>query len=202
MWSHCDHFQDVDMNSQKWLADARTFHFCALSNPKDEPHTMDIYDRWNQDGVYDDFANKLGYRFRLVSAAIPSTALSGQTFSMNVTIANDGFARPTNPRNIEFVFRNQITSEEYKVLYVPPVDARLWLPGGESQKSMSVEFILPSGIPAGNYMLFMNLPDPKPGLSANPNYSIQLANTGTWEPKTGYNKMLATLSITHGATNR
>jgi hypothetical protein len=195
MWSHCDHFEDVDMISEKWLKDAETFHYCALSNPKDESTTYDIYEKWKKDGVYDDFSNKLGYRFRLINMTVPIEAKTGDTLFLNIKMANDGFARPTNPRKIEFVFRNILDSSEYKIQFVPEVDERLWLPGPGSEKTLQVKLALHNIIPEGKYLLLLNLADPKVSLYNNPAYSIRLANQNLWEGETGYNNLSDTLII-------
>lgn len=39
------------------------------------------------------------------------------------------------------------------------------------------------------YELLLNFPDPAITLRENPDFSIQLANEGLWEPGTGYNKL-------------
>jgi hypothetical protein len=39
------------------------------------------------------------------------------------------------------------------------------------------------------------MPDNAVTLNTNPNFSIQLANDGTWESATGYNKLQGTLAI-------
>jgi len=57
---------------------------------------------------------------------------------------------------------------------------------------------LPPNLPAGNYEVLINLPDPEPTLFNNPLYSIQLANANTWEASTGYNKLNHTIQVTAG----
>ena len=47
---------------------------------------------------------------------------------------------------------------------------------------------LPDGI-SGEVTLSLNLPDPCATLRDNPLFSIQLANEGTWNESTGYNKL-------------
>ena len=44
----------------------------------------------------------------------------------------------------------------------------------------------------GTYQLFLNLPDPN---NANPLYSIQCANTGTWDAVKGYNNLNRTYTV-------
>lgn len=56
-------------------------------------------------------------------------------------------------------------------------------------------FASPADIRQAIYEIFLNLPDPIPTLYANPNYSIQLANTGLWESATGYNKLNHNIAV-------
>ena len=52
---------------------------------------------------------------------------------------------------------------------------------------------MPANVPAGSYTLLLNLPDPL--LSTRPEYSIRLANQGTWDAATGMNSLLHTLTV-------
>ncbi|MDW8213931.1 MAG: DUF4874 domain-containing protein, partial [Roseiflexaceae bacterium] len=46
--------------------------------------------------------------------------------------------------------------------------------------------------------VLLNLPDPAPTLNTRPEYGIRLANEGMWEPSTGYNRLLATVTVRNG----
>lgn len=47
----------------------------------------------------------------------------------------------------------------------------------------------------GAYKLYLWMPDNESTLATRTDYSIQLANTGTWEASTGYNDLLQTISL-------
>jgi hypothetical protein len=68
----------------------------------------------------------------------------------------------------------------------------LWLAGTTTTINQTITL---TGVPAGSYALFLNLPDANSGLSTRPEYSIQLANTGTWEASTGFNNLLKTITV-------
>jgi hypothetical protein len=55
--------------------------------------------------------------------------------------------------------------------------------------------VLPTGMATGTYDLLLNLPDASPSISTRPEYSIQMANTGTWEATTGYNNLNTSIQI-------
>jgi hypothetical protein len=134
---------------------------------------------------------KLGYRFVMKNGSFSGTAKPGGTFAFNLTIENQGWAAPFNPRNVEVVFRNTATG----ALYIVPVniDPRKWLAG--QSVTIAQTLTLPASMPQGTYSLLLNLPDPQTSLRARPEYSIQMANSGTWEAATGFNKLNHTVGI-------
>jgi hypothetical protein len=194
-WAHCDHFQDLTMDSYEWLDDAQTFHYVALSNPKDENHTVDIYDRWQSDGVYDDYEKYLGYRFRLTESKIDANVAVRGELTLQLTIANDGWARPVNCRPVEVILRNKQTGNEITVPYDPGIDERLWLPAPGTSAVKTMALTLPETATVGNYELLLNFPDAYATLRDNPDYSVRLANKGLWEGSTGYNRLNAIVEV-------
>ena len=75
-----------------------------------------------------------------------------------------------------------------------PADPRLWLAG--TTTTLSHNLTLPASMPAGNYALLLNLPDPAPSLANLLAYSLRLANSGLWETSTGFNTLLHTVAVT------
>jgi pectate lyase len=192
MWAHCDHFEDVSMDPQKWLEMARSFHFSALSNPKDEAGTKDIYDRWIKEDAYETFARKLGYRFRLVRAEFPKALRPGATCEVKIKMANDGFGRIVNPRGVELILRGPAT---YRLRLDDGRGNRLWLPAPGETKPLSFTAGLPAEMLPGEYEVLLNLPDPQPSLADRPDYCIRLANESVWEAETGLNRLLHRIRI-------
>ena len=176
----------------EWLETARVFHFVALSNPKDESSTRDIFDRWIKDGAYGSFAKKLGYRFRLVRAELPKTLRPGSGYEVQIEMANDGFARVTNPRAFELILRGPVT---YAVRLDDGRGNSLWLSGPGETKTLAFTAGLPADIPPGDYEMLLNLSDPQPSLANRPDYSIRLANDKVWEARSGFNRLLHTIQI-------
>jgi hypothetical protein len=144
---------------------------------------------WKNGGCYDEIARRFGYRFRLTKATLPTAAPVGSSQSLSLTITNDGFARPYNPRIVEVVLRNQTSKQVTRLRVRPAQDSRIWLPAPSETKTLSLPFTVPTTLSAGKYDLFLNLPDPEPLLYQHPEYSIRLANTNTWESTTGFNKL-------------
>ncbi|MEX2657509.1 MAG: hypothetical protein WD272_08355, partial [Balneolales bacterium] len=49
------------------------------------------------------------------------------------------------------------------------------------------------------YEVLLNLPDPTETLRDRPDYAIRIANAGTWEPETGFNRLNHRLIIDSSA---
>jgi hypothetical protein len=73
------------------------------------------------------------------------------------------------------------------------VEVRRWLPGAHTILASPA---MPADLPPGVYELLLHLPDPHAALADRPEYAIQFANVDTWEPATGYNNLLHTVTIT------
>ncbi|RDG37758.1 DUF4832 domain-containing protein [Streptomyces corynorhini] len=167
------------------LSELKMFHWSYL-NTDYEPN---VINGWRSGGCLPEITRGLGYRFALQSGTYPTAASRGGTLPVNITVKNDGFAAPFNPRGLELVLRDTATSQVYRLALSG--DPRTWLAGTTTTINQSVT--LPSTLPAGTYGLLLNLPDP--ALPGNPLYSIRLANTGTWEASTGYNNLLQTVTV-------
>lgn len=108
------------------LAELARIRWSAL-NIQYQPQVLDL---WRQQGCFGDIARRLGYRFRLLGAEVPSQGVPGGWLSLRLAIANDGFASPYNPRAVEFVLRHTMTRREYALSI--NVDPRFWS-AGETQ---------------------------------------------------------------------
>ncbi|MEU8224127.1 DUF4832 domain-containing protein [Kribbella sp. NPDC048915] len=161
------------------------FHWSYL-NTDYEPNVLNS---WNTGGCLTTIRKNLGYRFRLESGTYPATASPGGSLPVSFTVHNDGYATPYNPRTLQLVLRNTATGNTFKLPMTG--DPRRWTAG--SSTTVSQTLAVPGNVPAGSYDLLLNLPDPL--LSTRPEYSIRLANQGTWDAASGMNSLLHTVSI-------
>ena len=182
------------------LADILTFHWSGCAVNQSDALADGVYTAWKNSGHYDQIARRLGYRVRLNSATLPTTLNAGDTFSMSMSLTNDGAARLVNPRLVEIILRNQATGAKHVMNITPGLDVRAWLPGSAETKTLTLTSTLSTNLPAGVYDILLNFPDPFASLHNQPAYSLRLANTAIWEASSGYNKLNASLTIANNNT--
>jgi len=169
------------------LKDLRQMRWSDLNSRFDQ----EVLKVWEAQGCMPEIKRRLGYRFRLLNSVIPHTIKPGGSFSINLTLVNDGWASPYNPRRLEAILRNRQTRKEY---YLPvPEEPRLWMPG--TTKIVNIKGGIPANIPPGVYEVLLNLPDPTTKLYNRPEYSIRFANLNVWEPSTGYNYLQTSVIV-------
>jgi len=145
---------------------------------------------WTSGGCIPTMKQKLGYRFVLVQGTYPNTVSVGGGLNLQLSIRNAGYAAPFNPRGRELILRNTSNGTIYR--FALTSDPRRWMPGTTTNINQTITL---SGVPAGSYALLLNLHDPVAALKPRPEYSIQTANTGTWEASTGFNNLLKTVTV-------
>lgn len=114
----------------------------------------------------------MGYRLRLLDIAHPGHVAPGGDLRLTLTIRNDGWARPYNPRGLVILLRDR--SGALHRLPAADVDPRMWQPG--TTTSVPLALVLPRNLKPGIHDLLIALPDPSPRLGEDPRYSIRPAN--------------------------
>lgn len=161
------------------LQELSLFHYSYLNRD----HNPDVLAGWT--ACRETVERKLGYRFTLVSASTAPTVRGGQPLAVKLVIRNDGWSTPFNDRPVKLILRNTQTGAVKK--FDVDTDPRRWAAGSTVtvDKPVTIGLVAP-----GTYDLLLHLHDENPGFAWRPEYSIQLANTGLWEPETGFNKLL------------
>ncbi|TDE57999.1 DUF4832 domain-containing protein [Nonomuraea mesophila] len=162
------------------------FHYSYLNTD----YHPGVLGGWAAGGCLDEISRRLGYRFALRSGAYPDRAARGGVLPVAFTVRNDGYASPVNPRDAALVLRDTATSAVHR--FPLATDPRTWQAGETT--TIRERIRLPGSLPRGRYELLLDLPDPK--LPGRAEYSIRLANEGTWEPGTGLNALLHTVTVT------
>jgi hypothetical protein len=160
-----------------------SFLNCAYNN--------DVNNDWVSGGCMENIKKNLGYRLVLVRGIYPGSPVkAGMQFKFTLNIRNDGYASPYNPRPVRLILRGQDGGKEYS--FDLSADIRRWYSGAVTvNETISTD----ASMPAGRYDLLLYLPDAAASISSRPEYAIRLANDQVWEPATGYNKLLATVTI-------
>jgi hypothetical protein len=172
------------------MSEMAQLHWSALNFD----YHPDVLQRWRTQGCFEDVRRRLGYRLVLREATLPSSATIGTQFIGTIKLQNVGFAAPYNPRGVELVLR--ASTGALRRIAVP-TDPRRFSPNDAGGVTMiNLDLPIPADLSPGNYELLLALPDPMPNLYARPAYAIRLANIGTWEPSTGFNKLLASVALT------
>lgn len=149
-----------------------------------------VLEVWRNNSCFTNFQRELGYRIVLKSASLSKEATANGSFQLNTVLDNVGFAPVYNTKNTFLIFRAVSDGTIYKKAL--NFDIRKVLPIVDFDLKESVSL---SGIPAGNYQLLLKIEDEHGILSDRPEYSIQLANSNTWESSEGLNDLQHTLTI-------
>lgn len=144
--------------------------------------------KWRNGGCLNTFKRLIGYRLEGREVVTTYKPKAGGELKAKLTLVNVGYSAPKNPRDIEMLLINKADPNDiYRV--VPDCDPRFWFT--DVMQTIEVSFVPKK---AGEYKLYLNLPDPMPNLHNNPRYSIRLANEGVWDEQTGYN-YLTTVTV-------
>lgn len=142
-------------------------------------------------GCIEEIQRKLGYRFTLLNSEITHEVKPRGELDVRIELVNSGWASLYNPRNVELILRNTRDGTVYSVRL--PIDPRWWQAGDTINVNATVG--IPRVMTPGIYSVLINLPDPETSLRTRPEYSIRLANDNTWEPATGFNNLLDSISV-------
>lgn len=161
-------------------------------------YNADVIAKFKNDKCFDEINNKLGYRFELIKGKFPNKLAVSDKLHFDLTIDNKGFATPYNKKVVRLILRNTDDRTEYPILL--DTDPRFWDKSENITLSYNLE--LPAAITSGNYELFLHIADDDERLKNRPEYAIQMANTRTWEQRTGYNRLLHSIEIIAAGTTK
>jgi hypothetical protein len=161
------------------------FHWSYLNTD----YHQGVLTSWRDEGCLPDVTRRLGYRFALQTGTYPSTAIRGGQLRASITLTNNGWAAPVNPRGAALILRNTANGTYY--WFTLNTDPRTWLPG--TTTTLNPAITLPANVPSGSYALLLVLPDQQ--LTSRPDYSIRLANANVWEANTGYNDLRHVVTV-------
>lgn len=177
----------VRLSIQLVIENLENQHFDFIENEIGKLTGLSEYDPAIQ-SIY----RNIGYRYRLIKTTVSDKVKPGGVFKLTIEISNDGYSGIFNPRKIEVILRNQSDGTKYFLNIIGDDTVRynrLYLPKSHETKVLSIKGGIPPTMPASNYDVLLNLPDPFKSIHDRAEYSIHLANKDIWEPATGYNKL-------------
>jgi hypothetical protein len=173
---------------EKAVEDLKRMHWDVLNSA----FHKGVIKQWKSGGCFETIEKSLGYRLQLTSAELPDAVKAGSNFPGTINLTNVGWGKIYNQRDCELVFRNTETKKEFIVKLTN--DPRRWCMT-DSAVAVNVSALIPAATPAGQYAVFLNLPDPAGSIHGRPEYAIRLANKEVWEDATGYNSLLHKVTI-------
>jgi hypothetical protein len=177
----------IRSNCTTALTEMNRFHYSFLNMD----YNAGVLTKFKNDKCFGEIGNRLGYRFELQSAEFPNQLAPSEKLHCSLTIVNTGFATPFNKKTVRLILRNKEDRKEYPIALA--TDPRFWEKDREHQLAYDLD--IPTTVPSGTYDLLLHITDEDSRLSSRPEYAIQLANVGTWESRTGYNKLLHSVVI-------
>jgi hypothetical protein len=168
------------------VAEMMRLRFSFLSGE----YRREVLDGWAGEGYLAEIRKHLGYRLSLMDAAWNSSVKPGGILQFSLHLRNSGYAAPFNGRPLYVVLSNDAT---WHAARIDSTDVRRWDGGQDIWVNMKLR--VPSSLAKGSYRLSLWLPDAALSLQYRPEYAIQLANEGTWDAASGYNRVTDWLSV-------
>jgi hypothetical protein len=150
---------------------------------------------WRTSGCFDEFVRNLGYRISMVNAVLPASASVNGSLKVDINITNTGYAPLYNKKNTSLILKNKTTGTYYEAPLA--YDIRTCKPATTAAPNANIgETVSLSGIPAGDYTVYLRIADQSAALKSRAEYAVRLANTGTWVTENGgMNDLKSTLKI-------
>lgn len=145
---------------------------------------------------YNTMQQKLGYRFQVTQATTPNTAIRGQTYTISVTLKDNGFSKMINQRAMSAAFNNGSSWAFSSTTLADSTgsdDLRGLRLADTNGKVYSANFTIPTSFPTGTANVYLWLPDYATVLQTNPAFSVQLDGV-TWSPSLGANLLGSSLN--------
>jgi hypothetical protein len=149
-----------------------------------------VLDAWSGEGYLPEIRKHLGYRISLMDAAWNSSVRPGGILQLSLHLRNSGYAAPFNARPFYVVLSSD---GAWNAARIASTDVRRWEGGQDVWVNLKLR--VPSTLSKGSYRLSLWLPDAALSLQYRPEYAIQLANDGTWDAASGYNRVTEWLSV-------
>jgi hypothetical protein len=147
------------------------FHLTYLNRSYHEG----FMNRWIADGCFTEVSNKIGHRWVLDSANVPTTVARGSAASIAVTMRNVGWARLYNARTLQVQLVSRANPSAPPIVANAAWDPRMLKPGESASVLFNVN--VSAAIAPGVYDVFVASPDAAISLATNAAYAMRFANS-------------------------
>lgn len=146
-------------------AELERYHYSYLN----ADYNRAVLNSWGEENLTE-VRRRLGYRLTLTEGRFDDAVRPARSFDVELTMHNDGWAAPYNPRPVRLTLHN----ERHTYVATLDEDVRRWSPGETTVRAE----VCARGMPVGEYRLYLHLP--AAGLEDRAEYAIRLANEDMW----------------------
>src|SRR6266704_3369756 len=151
------------------LTDGPLYHWRYL---RDDWGTV-FFDGWKTQGCYPQIRSSLGYRFQLDAISHPQSVAPGAVANVLVDLRNVGWSRIFSARKLVVTLRHKTSGA---LIAGSAGDARLLPASASSSPRIAVALVIPMNASAGDYDVYVSLPDIGASTKDVADYAVRFAN--------------------------
>lgn len=135
---------------------------------------VDFHKQWQAEGCFDEVSRQLGYRMQIDQVTHAPTVAAGQDVTVNVDMRNVGWSRIFSARKMVVSLRDKESGTVIEAR--GDADMRMLPPQGKASTKVAVSLKVPEGTPAGNYAVWLAMPDVGQKTVTDPRFAVRFAN--------------------------
>ena len=147
---------------------------------------------WKNAGVYDQVSRSIGYRFQLDSASHVDSVTKGSAVTVTVAMHNIGWSKLFSARPLVVTLKNKVTGDMFTG---SAGDLRNLPPQSSSPTSIPVTVAVPTTAIAGDYDVYLSVPDIYATTKDNPVFAIRFANADDTARSQAWNAATALFKV-------
>src|SRR6266853_1794802 len=151
------------------LTDGPLYHWRYL---RDDWGTI-FFDGWKAQGCYPQIKSSLGYRFQLDAISHPQSVAPGAVANVAVDLRDVGWSRILSARKLVVTLRHKTSGA---LIAGSAGDARLLPASASSSTRIAVALVIPMNASAGDYDVYVSLPDIGASTKDVADYAVRFAN--------------------------
>ena len=160
---------------------------------------VSIHDGWKAQGCYPQIKRSLGYRFQLDSVSHQNAAARGESITVNMNLRNVGWSRIFSARKLVVTLRHKTSGAT--ITGTATTDMRTLDAQAASSTSMPITVTIPASAAAGDYDVYVGLPDAFTNLAGDARFAVRFANADNpgqnqaWDASTARLRVGTTVTV-------